>query len=177
MKLFVALFSLMLLNTAATFKPDPSLNLEEQKLYDMLNSYRKQKGLPVIPLSPALTQVAQLHVYDLHTNQPVTERCNLHSWSNKGKWTPCCYTGNNASAECMWRKPLEIAGYTGSGFEIAAYATNMSAEVALRGWQQSSGHNEVMINKGSWSHLKWNAVGVGIMGDYAVIWFGTIEDK
>jgi uncharacterized protein YkwD len=173
----VLLAAIALLTTSFIRPTAPELNPEEQKLYDLFSAYRKQKGLPVIPLSPALTQVAQLHVYDLHTNQPVTERCNLHSWSNKGKWTPCCYTGNNASAECMWRKPLEIAGYTGSGFEIAAYATNMSAVVALRGWQESSGHNEVMINKGSWSHLKWNAVGVGIMGDYAVIWFGTIEDK
>lgn len=177
MKLLSLLGLLVLLNTSATFTEKVPLKPEEQQLYDLLNSYRKQKGLAAIPLSAALTKVAQLHVYDLHTNQPAKGKCNLHSWSNKGSWTPFCYNGDNASAECMWKKPEEIAGYKGSGFEVAAFATNMSAQVALDGWKGSKGHNEVMVNTGSWKNMNWKAVGVGIAGNYAVIWFGTVEDK
>ncbi len=158
-------------NTQFQLKP------EEQRLYDLLNTYRKQKGLKAIPLSPSLTQVARLHVYDLVTNQPVKGKCNLHSWSNKGKWKSCCYTGNQASAECMWNKPKELTNYQGDGFEIAAFATNMSAQVAIDGWKGSKGHNEVMINRGTWKKMNWQAVGVGISGDYAVIWFGIVADN
>ena len=162
-----------------SFRPQGDFNLkpEEQQLFDLLNAYRKQQKLAPIALSPKLMQVARLHVYDLVTNQPAKGKCNLHSWSNKGKWSPCCYNGNDASAKCMWEKPKELTGYSGSGFEIAAYATNMSPQIAIDGWKGSSGHNEVMINKGSWKNLNWQAVGVGISGDYAVIWFGTVADN
>lgn len=153
------------------------LKPQEQELYDLLAQYRKQKGLKPIPLSPKLTQVARLHVYDLVTNQPASGRCNLHSWSNNGKWTACCYTGNDASAKCMWNKPKELTGYSSAGFEIAAFATNMSPQVAMDGWRSSRGHNEVMINRGAWKKMNWQAVGVGISGDYAVIWFGTAVDE
>jgi uncharacterized protein YkwD len=174
--LFLAVVTQFLF-TSFIAKEKVELKPEEEKLYQMLMDYRVEKGLKPIPLSAALTKVAKLHVYDLHTNHPVKGRCNLHSWSNKGKWSACCYTGNQASAECMWNKPKELTSYTGAGFEIAAYSTNMSAEVALDGWKNSKGHNEVMINKGTWKKADWQAVGVGITGYYAVIWFGKEEDK
>jgi uncharacterized protein YkwD len=177
MKLLPLLALLLLLGSSATINQDYSLEPEEQKLYDLLNDYRKQKGLSAIPLSGKLTKVAKLHVHDLVVNQPVKGNCNLHSWSDKGAWTKCCYNGNDASAECMWRKPKEIADYNGSGFEIAAFATNMSAHEAFNGWRGSSGHNAVMINSGSWKNMDWKAVGIGISGNYAVIWFGTVEDE
>ena len=76
----------------------------------------------------------------------------------------------------MWEKPAELTQYTGSGFEIAAYVTNLTPQRALDGWKSSAGHNQVMINKGSWSKLEWKAVGVGMAGPYAVIWFGMVPD-
>ena len=46
------------------------LTAEEEKLYTLIMDYRKGKGLPSIPLSPALTKVAQARVKDLHLNKP-----------------------------------------------------------------------------------------------------------
>ena len=177
MRILAILLSALVLLSSYTTPQEFKLKPEERQLLDLLNDYRKQKKLEPIALSPKLMEVARLHVYDLVTNQPAKGKCNLHSWSNKGKWSPCCYTGNDASAKCMWEKPKELTGYTGSGFEIAAYATNMSPQVAIDGWKGSHGHNEVMINKGPWTNMNWQAVGVGISGDYAVIWFGTVADK
>lgn len=55
---------------------------EEQKLYEMVNAYRKKHHLPAIPLSPALSLVANRHVIDLDQNIGDL----THSWSdcNKG---------------------------------------------------------------------------------------------
>ncbi|MEA3497116.1 MAG: CAP domain-containing protein, partial [Bacteroidota bacterium] len=68
-----------------------NLTEEELKLYNLIIEYRQEKKLPPIPLSPSLTIVAQTHVKDLADNNPDKGRCNTHSWSDKGKWTSCCY--------------------------------------------------------------------------------------
>src|SRR5687767_8026143 len=73
------------------------LNAEEKKLYDLIMEYRKSKKLPPIPLSTKLTLVAQTHARDLadhHEFEPKS-KCNPHSWSDKGNWTPCCYTNDH----------------------------------------------------------------------------------
>lgn len=153
------------------------LSDEERKLYDLVMDYRAQKGLPAIPVSPSLTMVAQIHVKDLQENKPVTETCNMHSWSTKGKWTACCYTKDHANANCMWSKPRELTSYKGNGYEISFMnSAQASAEGALAGWKSSPGHNAVIVNEGVWNS-KWNAIGVGILGNYAVIWFGKELDN
>lgn len=160
-----------------------TLSTEEKKLYDILMQYRKEKGLPAIPLSPSLTTVAQAHVKDLVNNKPDNANCNAHSWSAKGKWTPCCYTPNHAESKCMWSKPKELTKYTGNGYEIACGSNVccadfvMSAEYALKSWKASKGHNSVIINEGMWKTDKWNAIGIGIYKSFAVVWFGKETDN
>ncbi|MCS6823383.1 MAG: CAP domain-containing protein [Cytophagaceae bacterium] len=152
------------------------LKAEEKKLYDLLMAYRKEKNLPPIPLSASLTFVAQSHVYDLQTNKPNNDICNLHSWSDKGKWSPCCYTSDHARAQCMWDKPKELTSYTGNGYEISYYTTGQAtAPDALKTWKNSPGHNSVIINSDIWSK-PWNAIGIGISKNYAVVWFGHLKD-
>src|SRR5688572_24147787 len=99
------------------------LTQEEEKLYKLIMAYRKSKKLPAIPLSAKLTKVAQAHAHDLadHYTFAVDNKCNPHTWSDKGTWTACCYTNDHAQAQCMWDKPKEIAGYASDGFEIAYY--------------------------------------------------------
>lgn len=154
-----------------------TISSEEQKLYQLLNEHRNQYGLQAIPLSVSLTNVAQTHVRDL-SNYPPSQygQCNLHSWSDNGPWSSCCYTPDHAQAQCMWSKPKELTSYTGAGYEISAMATTMSAQTALNIWKASSGHNAVMINQSTWAGVTWNAVGVGINNNYAVIWFGEEKD-
>jgi uncharacterized protein YkwD len=155
------------------------LSNEEKKLYDIIMEYRKEKGLPNIPLSKSLTFVAQTHVKDLQTSSVVNGNCNMHSWSKNGSWTPCCYTSDHARASCMWNKPRELTSYKGDGYEISygAYGSTVSADGALIGWKESDGHNDVITNQGIWADNNWKAIGVGISSGYAVVWFGEIIDN
>ncbi len=153
------------------------LSAEEYKIYEQLNAYRKQYQLPRIPLSASMTKVAQAHAKDLEINQPVKGNCNLHSWSDQGSWSPCCYTDDHAQAECMWKKPKELSSYPGEGFEISYWQSNgANANEAIAGWKRSAGHNNMMINRSMWKKLTWNACGVGLYGNYAVVWFGREKD-
>jgi uncharacterized protein YkwD len=78
----------------------------------------------------------------------------------------------------MWDKPKEIAGYNGYGYEILFYSSDgASAEEALIGWQNSPAHHAVMINNNIWDKIEWGALGIGIYGQYAVAWFGEIEEQ
>lgn len=155
------------------------LSTEEKKLYDMIMEYRKEKGLPNIQLSKSLTFVAQTHVKDLEKSGLINSLCNMHSWSNNGPWTSCCYTNDHARASCMWDKPRELTSYQGNGYEISygAHGASVTAEGALEGWKKSSGHNAVIINQGIWFDNNWMAIGVGISEGYAVVWFGNEYDN
>ena len=44
-------------------------------------------------------------------------------------------------------------------------------------WKKSTGHNQVIVNEGIWKKIMWNAIGIGIYKEYAVVWFGEIEDN
>lgn len=155
------------------------LTAEEQKLYELLMQYRKSKNLPTIPLSGKLTQVARLHAEDLNAHYDMdNSTCNPHSWSSNGKWVACCYTDDHKNPKCMWRKPQEINGYPGNGYEIAYYSSEgANATEGIEGWKLSPGHNPVMINEGIWKSITWKAVGVAVRGDYGLIWFGELEDQ
>jgi uncharacterized protein YkwD len=149
---------------------------EELALHRMINEYRATKKLPAIKLSKSLTFIARTHVRDMSAN-PASGSCNLHSWSSKGEWTGCCYTGNHAKAQCMWDKPRELSNYPGNGYECAhMFSAGATAKSALSGWKGSPGHNAVITSSGIWSSHPWKSIGVGIYENYAVIWFGEEED-
>lgn len=161
-------------------KPEETeLTDEEQKLYDLITAYRKQKGLPSIPLSKSLSYVAKVHVIDLEYNFTPGGECNLHSWSEGGIWKPVCYTPDHKNAELMWSKPSELTNYKGNGYEISAGTSNYSIEAstALSLWQNSIGHNNVIINGEVWKNSVWKAIGIGIYKGYACVWFGNDEDN
>lgn len=177
----IAVFLLIL--TGFTFVNDSyrevTLSQEEQKLYELIMEYRKSKKLDPIPLSAKLTMVAQTHARDLADNYEfdVKNKCNPHSWSKKGKWSACCYTNDHKQAKCMWDKPREISGYNSNGYEIAYYSSKgASAEEGLAGWKLSPGHNPLIINDGMWSKVQWKGIGIGIYGEYGIVWFGEIAD-
>lgn len=179
--IFIA--TLLLIFTGFTFVEVPfsevTLSLEEKKLYELIMEYRKSKDLPPIPLSAKLTLVAQTHARDLTANYKfdADNKCNPHSWSKKGKWSACCYTNDHRQAKCMWDKPREIARYNSNGYEIAYYSSKgATAEEGLAGWKRSAGHNPLIINDGMWSKVQWKGIGIGIYGEYGIVWFGEIAD-
>ncbi|MFP5500845.1 MAG: CAP domain-containing protein [Candidatus Sericytochromatia bacterium] len=167
-------------------KPTPgsvAYSDDERELYRLLMAYRAEEGLADIPLSPSLTTVARTHVEDLLALRPDGENCNLHSWSDSEAWTGGCYTRDHAKASVMWDKPRELTSYPGNGYEIAVgyYGTGtnrpaLTPAKALASWKSSSGHNAVIINEGTWADTTWQAVGVGINGEYATVWFGKESD-
>jgi uncharacterized protein YkwD len=184
MKFISFIAVLAILQVSAPVSRDPNtdsicLSAEEKKLYDLMMAYRKSKGLEPIDLSAKLTKVAQTHVHDLadsYTFDP-KNKCNPHSWSSNGKWSPCCYTNDHKKAECMWEKPKEITGYGSPGYEIAYYSSaGASATEGLEGWKRSPSHNPLIINDGIWSKAKWKAIGIGFYKEYGVVWFGEMED-
>lgn len=159
------------------------LSAFEKQLYDEINAYRAKHNLPPVKLSRSLTQVAQIHCRDLAENRPdASGNCNMHSWSRKGPWTPCCYTPDHKRASCMWDKPRELTKYQGDGYEIAFFSTAIYpdaesfAQDAIFNWSKSKGHNDVIINRGTWRGVTWKAVGVGYYGGYATVWFGKLDD-
>jgi len=148
------------------------------QLVNLVNDYRTDNGLAAIPYSPSMSIVGDTHVHDLHDHQPHTVGdCNLHSWSEQGSWTACCYTPDHAQAQCMWDKPSELTSYTGNGYENAAYySAGITPQYALDMWKNSPGHNAVILNQGQWASVTWQALGAGIYQGYAVIWFGQEVD-
>ncbi len=145
---------------------------------EVINQYRQDNGLPEIPVSESLTAVAQKHVEDLENNNPVTGDCNLHSWSDKGEWTPCCYTDDHAEAQCMWDKPRELTSYVGNGYEISAqYSGKTRPNCALEQWRESEPHHDTILNRGIWADREWLAIGGAVSEHYAVVWFGTVIDN
>ncbi len=147
------------------------------ELADRINAYRQSRGLPTIPRSRALGLVAAAHVRDQEHHPSDTGSCNQHSWSNQGPWTPCCYTPDHANAACMWRKPAEIAGFRGSGYEISVKSTAaISPQQAVASWQSSPSHHAVMINGDKWADNTWRSLGTAVLGGHAVAWFAEEPD-
>ncbi len=152
------------------------LSDDEKALYSLIMEYRKSKNLPEIPLNEGLTFVAQAHCKDLAENHPDIGECNGHSWSDKGDWTPCCYTSDHAEAECMWNKPKEISSYQHAGYEISSWGSDTLSPIeAFTTWKESKSHNNVMLNKGGWES-PWKAIGIGMYQGYATVWFGHFEE-
>ncbi|MDF2455821.1 MAG: S-layer protein [Cytophagaceae bacterium] len=168
--------------TPAEENPELCLSTEEHRLYDLIMAYRKQKRLPAIKISAALTQVAQTHVRDLSINKPSDgDACNMHSWSSKGNWTACCYDRKHTQSQCMWSKPKEIAGFAADGFEIAygSIDNNFVAtpDAALASWKKSPGHHAVIVNSDIWKQRTWKAIGIGVYKNYICVWVASTEDK
>ena len=161
------------------------LSDEEQKLAHMIHDYRSKYDLASTSITHSLTQVAKVHVKDLHEHFLVTVPqslglgCNLHSWSSQGHWTPVCYRPDHTLAAAMWNKPREITAnvYAGNGYELAYWSSiPATAKRILTGWQQSPPHQAVLLETSGWQQKRWPAMGVGIYGQFAVVWFGDRPD-
>lgn len=170
--------------TGGTGGGGPSFSAESVQLCQLVNAYRQQKGLPAVPLSVALMTVAADHVGDMVAHpEAATGTCNLHSWSTGSSvWQGCCFTADFAAAQCMWDKPKQITAswgpnaYTAYGYEDAAAGTSDPA-TALSLWKSDPPHDDVILNNGIWAQkAPWPAMGCGMAGGYASLWFGDAAD-
>jgi hypothetical protein len=80
----------------------------------------------------------------------------------------------------MWKAPQRLGTlYPGNGYENAHGGSGgyqATAVSSLESWQGSSDHNAVILNQGMWRSTQWKALGIGIYGGYAVLWFGEEPD-
>jgi hypothetical protein len=180
--LIVALAMLVFMAVSHASDQQSPLTEKERQLADLVNQYRQDNDLSALPVTNSLTKVARTHVVDLNTYHPDTQTygtgiCNRHSWSDHGIWTPVCYTGNSQAAQ-MWNKPREITeSYDGSGYEIACWnSQEITPSAAMDEWKGSSDHCDTILQQGIFAGTTWQAMGVGIDGNYAVVWFGEEVD-
>lgn len=158
------------------------LSATEILLLQSINAERMKAGLDSIPYSSSLTSVGQLHCNDLAETGPDKRPCNMHSWSDKGAWTGCCYTADHRKAECMWGKPRELTNYQGDGFEIAFFEDPLPKDArtlalhAMEAWGKSPNHYNLIMNRKQWKKVRWKAMGVGEYGGYVCVWFGREAD-
>jgi hypothetical protein len=161
----------------------PAISARSLELANAINQYRAKNGLPAIPISKSLSTVAEAHAKDLRESPKVGAECNGHSWSNKGPWSPCCYTPDHAQAKCMWNKPAEITAFKATGFEITIGQPGeipqgfvLDSPKAISAWQGSALHNDVILNRGTWQTMTWRAMGAGIVDSHACAWFSDQTD-
>lgn len=149
--------------------PGDGLEPEEERLHQLINTYRAEQGLPPIPRSPSLDLLANRHVLDMAHN---VGRLS-HSWSH------CPYdAADPRTYHCSAFAPQWLGTrYPGRAYENAHFnAGGATAQSALRGWQRSPTHRALILNLDNWQNNRWRAMGVGIYGPYAVLWLGEERD-
>lgn len=153
------------------------VNRSELHLSELINQFRVKNKLPEIPLSKSLCFVAKMHVHDLQTNNPDTSICSTASWSDKGKWSSCCYSKYVLKNECMWDKPKELTPYKYRGYELSYFEEGIVNEDSLFVlWTKIAEVKDMLLCRGSQSDKKWLALGIGISDNYACVWFGQRND-
>ncbi len=158
---------------------------EEMALAKGIDDHRAAHGLPAVPRSRSLTEVAKAHVFDLEKNGAnwATDEqgvaCSLHSWSGAGPWSSVCYTRDHRYAGEMWNKPKQVTGdrYPWPGIEIAHWCSvPVTPAGAVAAWKASPSHNAVLLEQPPWKNSRWAAMGVALGRHYAVVWFGSKPD-
>ncbi|BAT60976.1 FG-GAP repeat protein [Variibacter gotjawalensis] len=154
------------------------LSSAELELYNGIMAYRAQNGLPPIQLSKALTTTAGRHATDTVENiwgpkLQLPAGANMHSWSDAP------YFGDHSQPQAMWDAPQRLGtGYPGRGYEISASGQSSVLE-ALKSWQNSPSHNDVVLNKSIWG-ADWKSIGIGVeqtpQGNIYHVWFGHEAD-
>ena len=140
---------------------------DEKELLRLINEYRAQNNLPPVAWSQALSMVANRHLLDLQNNV----RATSHSWSN------CPYDLKDRKTwNCVFDAPERLGSdYTGRGYENVYRGINKRATpiLALEAWKLSPPHNALLTNLSYFKNDVYDACGIAIGGDYAVLWFGT----
>jgi len=174
--------SLLILNTKSiaqtdTISEDFCISSEEYQLYQLINDYRKTFALAPIDLSKSLSFVAKKHVHDLAVNYNPDSICNMHSWSDKGRWASICFPSEQSKKNNVWLKAKEIIGYPSEANEITFWSNvESSPRQILNFWRENKESNDLLINQLDWEKKSWNAIGIGIENGYAVVWLGESVD-
>ena len=186
-KLFLTISAFIVLSAPVVFSQNNApkvtpkkyaIEKKELSLVDAINKYRSQKGQEELQLSPSLSFVAHTHLNDIRLNSKEEHGCNLNSWSDKGKWIPCCFDGKQKSLDLMTSKPSEIIGFRGKGYEIVIAAKKgISTKDLTKLWLSTKATQDFILNKGQWSNRNWQCMGVSIYDGFASIWASDMPDR
>lgn len=155
---------------------DLCLSDDEIALGNLINNLRKENDLTVLPFSASLTYVADVHAKDLYLNYDRNSGCNLLSWSDQGRWEPCCISGGDLG--CMHDKPFELTDYNSKGYELVFFGnTDVTSGLAFDAWRNARPAKDLILQKGKHNKKKWNALGVAIFEGYVSVWFGELIDE
>ena len=161
-----------------TIPKDFCIDNIEQDLYTLINQLRADYDKSELQLSASLSYVANLHVNDLQNNNPDTSICNLSSWSDKGNWTPCCYTKYLHNPDCMWDKPKELTPFTYRGYELVTFFQNdFNTDTIINLLSNSKEALDMILTQGYYKKKIWICAGIGISENYVSIWFAQRKDK
>lgn len=150
----------------------------EIQLSEAINKFRAKKGLGELQLSPSLSYVAKTHLNDIRLHSKDQHGCNLNSWSDKGKWTSCCFNSKQKDLELMTTKPEEITGFRGKGYEIVIMAKKgVSTKNLTDLWLSATTTEEFLLNAGQGSNRNWQSMGVSIYHGFASIWLSEMPDR
>lgn len=176
MKRLILLFTLLPTILSLTHAQEVCLDQEEIALGNMINKMRLAEGLSPVSLSTSLTYVADVHTKDLYLNYNPFGRCSLHSWSDKGRWKPCCIIDDDLQG--MYDKPYELTKYKSKGYEAVYYEnTEITSGLVMEAWSRSEAVKDLILQRGKYQKMQWNAMGVAIFEGYACVWFGQLLDK
>jgi uncharacterized protein YkwD len=101
-----------------------STQLDPDKARDLINAYRKEKGLKPIKLNVALTEAAKAHSRDL------------------AKWDRISHYGSDGSNP--WDR-VKRAGYNAKVAAENVGTGQASLDEVIKGWQASPGHNKNLL--------------------------------
>jgi uncharacterized protein YkwD len=98
--------------------------LDAEKARDLVNAYRRSKGLRPLQLQPALTEAARAHSRDL------------------AKWDRISHFGSDGSNP--WDR-VKRAGYNAKLAAENVGTGQASIDEVMKGWQASPGHNKNLL--------------------------------
>ena len=98
--------------------------LDAERARDLVNAYRKEKGLRPLKLQPALTEAARAHSRDL------------------AKWDRISHFGSDGSNP--WDR-VKRAGYNARLAAENVGTGQVTIEEVIKGWKASPGHNKNLL--------------------------------
>ena len=98
--------------------------LDAERARDLVNAYRKEKGLRSLKLQPALTEAARAHSRDL------------------AKWDRISHFGSDGSNP--WDR-VKRAGYSARLAAENVGTGQVTIDEVIKGWQGSPGHNKNLL--------------------------------
>lgn len=176
MRKFIAAFLFFVIATfSLQAQQGVCIDEDELALANQINQFRKQNDMEVLPVSSALSYVADVHVKDLYLHYNPFGDCNLLSWSDSGRWEECCTSGENY--DCMYSKPAELTKYEGKGYELVYYQnTQITSGLAFNAWKGNPSAKSMMLQQGKYEDKTWQVIGVALFDGYASVWFGEKTD-